>query len=527
MYKNMTGQPVPEQVEAFCDAWTMDEEKELIARSIPVLLRDTGVADEYVAFWKLWMNSLRKFNSPLMAYLIYMVPRLCYMKKILKPTGSIYLHCDPTASHYLKIMMDGIFGYKNFRSEIIWRRTNSHNKLSTQYGPIHDTVFFYSCSDKMTFHPGTTPYSKAYIESRFKYSDKHGRYQLNYLTGPGERKGESGKEWRGFAPTSKGRHWAIPKSLRAFLDDGCKTTIDCLECLYKKEFIVFPKKDGGQPMYKQYVGGGITYQDIWAYQPNTKGVLIDKDVCIDEDVKYLENEEERLGYPTQKPVGLLKRIIESSSNPGDIVFDPFCGCGTTVYAAQELGRKWVGCDIAILAVKLVRDILRENHRLIEGLDFVVDGIPRSIESAIELAKHNRFQFQHWIVERVGGFPIQKKTGDQGIDGKLFFPIDDKFIEMVLSVKSGHIKPADIRELRGTLEREENAEMAGFLCINEPTKAMRHEAAAAGHYEHFGNNYPRIQILTVREIIEDKKVFCTPTALRSKVDSGQLVLGLDW
>jgi len=527
MYRNMTGQPVPEQADAFCDTWTMDEEKELIARRMPVLLRKIGVEDEYIAFWKLWMDSLRKVNSPLMAYLIYMVPRLCHMKLILKPTGSIYLHCDPTASHYIKIMMDGIFGYKNFRSEIVWRRTNSHNKLNKQYGPIHDIILFYSCSNHLTFHPGTTPYNKAYIESRFKYSDERGRYQLNYLTGPGERKGESGKEWRGFNPTSRGRHWAVPKSLKGFLSEDCKTTFDCLESLYRQELIVFPKKDGGQPMYKQYVGRGVPYQDIWAYRPNTKGTLISDDICIDEDVKYLENEDERLGYPTQKPIGLLKRIVESSSNPGDVIFDPFCGCGTAVYAAEALGRKWIGCDIAILAIRLVRDTLRENYALAEGRDFIVDGIPNSVESALELANHDRFQFQHWIVESVGGFPMQKKTADKGIDGRLYFETKDGLMEMVLFVKSGHLKPSDIRDLRGVLEREGTAEMAGFLCLKPPTKAMRHEAASAGLYDYMGNSYPRIQILTVYEILEERKLFHTPTAVRSRVDSGQMAIGMNW
>jgi len=225
---------------------------------------------------------------------------------------------------------------------------------------------------------------------------------------------------------------------------------------------------------------------------------------------------------------LLKRILKASSNPGDIVFDPFCGCGTTIYAAQALGRKWIGCDIAILAIRLIRDILQEKYALSEGRDFLVDGIPNSVESALALAEHDRFQFQHWIVERVKGFPMLKKTADKGIDGRLYFVTKEGLVEMVLSVKSGGIKPADVRDLRGVLEREGNAEMAGFLCIKPPTKAMRQEAASAGLYtDHLGNSYPRIQILTVQEIIEEKKFFNTPTALRSRVDTGQLAFGWDW
>jgi hypothetical protein len=233
------------------------------------------------------------------------------------------------------------------------------------------------------------------------------------------------------------------------------------------------------------------------------------------------------GYPTQKPVDLLKRIIAASSNPGDTVFDPFCGCGTTIYAAQALDRRWVGCDIAILAVKLVRDKLGSDFQLAEGRDFAVDGIPNSVESAAELAQRDRYQFQHWIVERVGGFPMLKKSADRGIDGRIYFETRDGLAEMVLSVKSGNIKPADVRDLRGVLEREGNAKMAGFLCLRPPTKQMRQEAASAGHYEYAGNRYPCIQLLTVREILEDRKLFDTPTALRSRVDTGQIAIGWAW
>ncbi|MBM4132731.1 MAG: site-specific DNA-methyltransferase [Nitrospira sp.] len=525
VYKTMTGKPVPEQAQAFCDTWEMDAEKEKLAMSMPVLMREKGVDDYYVEFWRLWVQALRHTQPHLMAYLIYMVQRLLYMKTILCKSGSIYLHCDPTASHYIKVMMDGIFGHKNFRNEIIWRRTNAHNKLTKQYGPIHDVILFYSASENFYFKPGATPYTKAYIEDRFKHTDGRGRYQTNYLTGPGERKGESGKEWRGFNPSNCGRHWAIPKSLRQFLPSEGKglSPLDALETLYNQGLIVFPKKDGGQPMYKQYMGEGVLYQDIWAYQPNTKGVLVDENVCIDEDVKYLEDEEERLGYPTQKPVGLLKRIIRTSSEKGGVVFDPFCGCGTTVYAAHEMERSWVGCDIAILAIKLMREVLTEKYRLSEDKHFLVDGIPVSVEQAQELFKHDPFQFQHWAVERVGGFPTLKKTGDKGIDGRMYFETKDTMKSMVLSVKGGTLRPTDVRDLRGVLEREKEVELAGFISLNEPTKAMRQEAASAGVYEYAGHSYPRLQLLTVKEILEDKKDFASPTKMASKITTGQTPL----
>ncbi|MCX8505052.1 MAG: DNA methyltransferase [Alphaproteobacteria bacterium] len=522
IYKNLTGKPVPDQAEAFCDTWEMDAEKEERAKYMPLLMREHGIDDYFVEFWRILINGLRYAQPNLMAYLIYMVERLIYLKSILKPTGSIYLHCDPTASHYIKIMMDGIFGAKNFRNEIIWRRTNSHNKLSKQYGPIHDVILFYSSSKNFYFDIGYTPYNKAYITDRFKYQDSIGIYQPNYLTGPGERNGESGVEWRGFNPTLAGRHWAIPKSLRQYLPNEGKgmSQFDILELLLEKGFIIFPKKIGGQPMYKQYVGKGVPYQDIWAYQPNTKGVLLDGNINIDEDVKYLENEDEKLGYPTQKPVGLLKRIINSSSKKNDLVFDPFCGCGTTIFAAQELERRWIGCDIAILSIKMIRENLTgDTYRLSEGDHFTIGGIPVSVEQAKELFLQDPFQFEHWVVERIGGFPT-KKTGDRGIDGRLYFDTIDGLKSMVLSVKGGKTSPSHLRELRGVLDREKDATLAGFICFTEPTKSMRDEAAAAGQYEYFGTKYDRMQILTVKEILEEKRDFHTPSKLTSSVETAQ-------
>lgn len=492
MYGKMTGQPVPEQVDAFCDTWTMDEEKDRIARSLPVLLRETGVEDEYIAFWDLWVTALRKVNSPLLAYLIYMVPRLCHMKKILKPTGSIYLHCDPTASHYIKVMMDGIFGHSNFRNEIIWKRTSAHSDARRGLGATHDVLLFYSMSNKFTWNRTYQAYSREYIEARYKHKDPDGRRWMDdNLSAKGLSGGGYQYEYKGVLNL-----WRVP--------------LDRMEQLDKENRLYFTRNGGIR--IKRYLDEmkGISIGDVWT------------------DIHPINSQSrERLGYPTQKPIELLKRIILSSSNPGDLIFDPFCGCGTTIYAAQTLERKWIGCDIAILSIRLVRDALREKYTLAEGRDFDVDGIPRSVDSACELFKRDPFQFQHWIVERAGGFPMQKKSSDHGVDGKLFFETKDGIMEMVLSVKGGNTGPAHIRELRGVLERETAAKMAGFLCLKEPTKAMLHEAANAGHYDYLGNSYPRIQILTVRDILEEKRLFNTPTTLRSKVDSGQMVFGLDW
>ena len=335
---------------AFKDTWTLSD--------LDVAWMGL-IADEHPALAYALDGAGRTHGKGMQSYLTMMAVRLLEMRRVLKVTGSIYLHCDPTANAYLRMLMDTIFGANNFCSEIVWRRTNVHNQTARQYGPIHDTILFYSKSNRMIFHPGVRPYTQAYIQERFKRSDSRGHYQTNYLTGPGQRFADSGKPWRGFNPTSVGRHWAVPKSLRQYLTangDGMNTQ-QKLESLYRQGFIVFPKKEGGQPMYKQYIGNGVPYQDLWAYQPNTKGVLFDSEENIDEDIKWLENEPERVGYPTQKPLGLLERIITTSSNSGDVVLDPFAGCATACVAAEKLGRQWVGIDLSPMAYKLVHERL--------------------------------------------------------------------------------------------------------------------------------------------------------------------------
>ena len=491
LYKKLTGKPVPEQAEAFCDTWEMDAEKEEIAKRMPRLMKEHGVEDYYARFWMTWIQALRHTQPHLLAYLIYMVQRLLYMKTVLRNDGSIYLHCDPTASHYIKVMMDGIFGHKNFRSEIIWKRTSSHNSAK-RYGPVHDTILFYSMSDVYTWNPSYQPYDPEYLNTFFDQTDELGRrWKRTDLTGAGIRHGETGQTWRGINVTAKGRHWAQPPSV---LDD-----------LDSKGRIHWPQKAGGMPRLKQYPEDlpGIPLQDVWT------------------DIRPIHNmSDDRLGYPTQKPITLLNRIIQASSNKGDIVFDPFCGCGTTVYAAAANERQWIGCDIAILSIRLIEAVLTNKYRLTKGLHFDISGIPASVDQAEELFSRDRFQFQNWFVERIGGFPMKKKVADRGIDGRIYFETRDGLKEVVLSVKGGGINPTDIRDLRGVLEREEDAKIAGFLSLKEPTRQMREEAAAAGRYEYNGVEYERIQLLTVREMFEEKKELKTPSKVRKRYDTGQ-------
>jgi hypothetical protein len=223
---------------------------------------------------------------------------------------------------------------------------------------------------------------------------------------------------------------------------------------------------------------------------------------------------ERLGYPTQKPLVLLERIIKASSNKGDIIFDPFCGCGTSVYAAHLNNRKWIGCDIAILAIQLVQDVLKGRYNLSEGSDYTVDGIPVTVEQAIMLFEQDPFQFQHWAIEYVGGFCTNKKTQDQGIDGRIYYETPHGLKDMVLSVKGGHIGPTDIRDLKGVMERERSS-MAGFISIKEPTKAMIEEAGKAGMFDYNGIKYPKIQLLTIRKMLDEDYIFRIPNRVWHK------------
>jgi DNA modification methylase len=491
----------------------MDAQKEAIARSMPVLMREHGVDDYYVDFWRLWMQALRHTQPHLLAYLIFMVQRLLHMKSILRPTGSIYLHCDPTASHYIKVMMDGIFGHNNFRNEIIWKRTGSHGG-SKRWGPVHDTILFYTASDNYTWNRVFQDYDQKYLDDFYRFTDERGRYRLVTLTGAGVRTGDSGKPWRNVDPTDSGRHWAVPKSaLEAAypeIDISKLSTQEKLDLLDGAGLVYWPPR-GSVPQQKRYSdeNPGVGVQDI-----------------ITDIGPISSQSKDRLGYPTQKPVPLLERIINASTNKGDIVFDPFCGCGTTIYAAERTQRKWIGCDIAILSIKLIREVLAERYRLVEGVHFEVDGIPTSVEGAQELFNKDPSTFQNWFVERVGGFPMQRKSADRGIDGRIYFETRGGLREMMIQVKGGkHVRPTDVRDLRGVLEREENAELAGFLSITPPTKAMLSEAAEAGTYEYAGVKYPRIQFLTMEDVLVHKREFHMPTRVNTKISTGQQSLAL--
>ena len=486
IYKDETGRPLPDQIEAFCDLWELDEDRERALRTMPVLMRESGIDDEVVEFWRLWMNALRNTQPRLLAYLSYMVERLLIMKGLLLPDGSIYLHCDPTASHYIKVMMDAIFGHENFRSEIIWKRTSAHSS-ARRPGPVHDTLLFYSKSRNYVWNTSYQEYDEAYIETFYPHSDPDGRrWSRADLTGAGIRRGETGKEWRGIDITAKGRHWSkMPHDLDSLDADGR---------------IHWPKKKGGMPRLKLYLDDqpGVPLQDVWA------------------DIRPIHNlASERMGYATQKPLALLDRIIKTSSNIGDVVFDPFCGCATTIESAHKLDRQWIGIDIAIHAIKRVASVrLKERLKLTPGKDFEIQGVPRTLEGARDLWGRDKYHFQKWAVEQVDGFVTTKRTADGGVDGRLYFDVPGApdLQSMAIEVKGGrNVNIRDLRALRGVLESGV-AVMAGLI-VMEPLGAVQERnfkrfMAEAGDFEVKEKPYARMQMLTIPDIL-DGRVFKTP------------------
>jgi site-specific DNA-methyltransferase (adenine-specific) len=305
-----------------------------------------------------------------------MAPRLLELKRVLKSTGSIYLHCDPTASHYLKMLMDAVFGPENFKNEIVWRRTGAHGPRRS-FGPIHDTLLFYSKANDYFFRVVKRPYLKGHVDSRYTLEEETGRYKFtsggNVLTGANATQGESGRPWRGFDPCAKNRHWAIPGFLAeempaAFADLG---VLAKLEALYQAGLVeIRPGAAWPTPVRYLRDGDGHPFGDIWAYQPYTEGAVHGTEAGIDADIAWMgPTDPERLGYQTQKPVGLLMRIIESSCPPSGVVLDPFCGSGTSIAAAQAGSRRWIGIDESPIAIRLVKQRLFDVFRLEAGADY--------------------------------------------------------------------------------------------------------------------------------------------------------------
>jgi DNA modification methylase len=489
LFKTPEGEKSQAQITAFEDTWTWNIESERF------LLELKQIKGELYQLLDLLVMTLGK-NS-LSAYLVMMAIRLVELHRVLKSTGSLYLHCDPTASHYLKMILDIIFGARNFRNEICWKRTHAHNSAK-KYGSVHDIILFYTKTNQFIWNNQYTPYDQEYIETFFDSIDENGkRYQRIDLTGAGISQGVTGQKWRNIDVTSKGRHWAY--------------TLDKLEEFDKNNRIHWPKKEGGVPRLKRYPEDlqGILLQDVWT------------------DIKPIHNlSNERLGYPTQKPLALLERIILSSSNEGDLILDPFCGCGTTIHAAEKLNRQWIGIDITHLAISLIEKRLRDafSSSYIDNAEpvpsqakdfFEVEGTPKTLDAAQDLFNRDPYQFQWWAISLVNAQPYQgkKKGADTGIDGIIYFDdVNPKKTKettivqkIIVSVKGGkNINASMVRDLVGTVNNNKAA-MGFFITLTPPTKQMLTEASKAGFYQAGnGKSYQTIQIFTIESLLSGQE-----------------------
>ena len=489
LFAEQNGTRAAAQIKAFEDTWRWDQEA---AREYEETVETGGEVSKALMAFRTLLG-----ESNMMAYLAMMAPRLMQLRRVLKPTGSIYLHCDPTASHYLKMLMDSVFGAQSFRNEIIWKRTGSHGSAK-RWGDVHDTILFYSKTNQYKWNRVYQSYDPEYVSGKYVNEDQRGRYQTVSLTAAGTRKGESGQPWRLYDPTKLGRHWAVPGGLvEAIVDEGQAnglTVQEKLDLLDEHGLIYWSNrasdKGGGFPRFRQYLGQGVPVQTVVT------------------DIPPINSQaRERLGFPTQKPVPLLERIIEASSDPGDTVLDPFCGCGTTIIASEKLKRNWIGIDITHLAITLIKNRIHDSFGE-EAMPRVI-GEPVTVPDAEDLAASDPYQFQWWALGLVGARPIEQKKGaDKGIDGRLYFHDEakGKTKQVILSVKAGSTGAAHLRDLRGVLDREQ-AEIGVLISMEEPTGPMRKEAAAAGFYHSpgWGTSHPRLQILTVAELLGGKSV----------------------
>ena len=498
LFRERSGEESPAQIRAFTDTWEWTQETELTFEqdiignpAVPPAVKDM-------------ITAFRQFigRNAMMAYLVMMAPRLVELRRVLKPTGSIYLHCDPTASHYLKLLLDAVFGATNYRNEISWRRTSAHNDAKQgrrQYGNVRDTILLYTKSNSWNWNWQYTEYEAEYIESFYKFKEpiSDRRYRMGDLTAakPGgdtsyqwrvkrQRTGEweadttneyldpvEGWEYKGLLPYT-GRYWAYSRDRMSEMSGDGR--------------IVYTKN--GMPNYKRYLDEmpGVPLQNDWT------------------DIRPASRSES-LNYATQKPEALLERIIGASSNEGDVVLDPFCGCGTAVVAAHKLGRQWLGIDITHLAVALMKNRLKTAFDLDSGQDYEVIGEPQDEGSARALWEQDPYQFQFWAVSLLEAQPQseQRRGADRGVDGMLYFIDGQRRTpqKTVIQVKGGRVSSPQVRDLVGVVEREKAA-IGLFISLEPPTRDMRQEAAAAGFYHSdlWARDFPKIQLRTVGEML---------------------------
>lgn len=488
LFSDRKGEKSAAQLQAFKDTWVWTE----AALTYEELTLEPGpMGDALRAFGQLLPR------GGMLAYLTMMAPRLAALHRVLKPTGSLYLHCDPTASHYLKVLLDAIFGASFFLNEITWKRSSAHSDTKQgmrRCGRIRDILLVYTKTSQYTWNPVYTPYTRDYLEAEYRHVTPEGRfYKETDLTGakPGgdteyewrvkRRKNNKARweadltneylspveewEYRGVRPYS-GRFWAYSKAnLVEFANSG-----------------KLIHRETGMPRLVQFADEmpGIPLQDLWTDIPPVLG-------------------DQNLGYPTQKPEALLERIIRASSNEGDVVLDPFCGCGTAIAVSQRLDRQWIGIDITYAAIQTIKMRLAA----FDDIKYEIKGEPVSLSDAQKLAQEDPYQFQWWSLGLVGARPeAPKKGADRGIDGRLYFHDGERNQGIVISVKAGHTGVAHVRDLRGVIEREQAA-IGVLITMQEPSAPMKAEAASAGYYQTRWGNFPKIQLLTIAELLNDR------------------------
>ena len=466
LFAEKNGSQSKAQIKAFEDTWQWDQGAAETYQDIV----EHGPEQVSKA-----MQAFRMFigENDMLAYLSMMAPRLVELHRVLKSPGTIYLHCDPTASHYLKTLMDAVFGVRNFINEIVWKKIRSPKGQTRGFGNVHDVILLFSKSEKTRFNRQYVSLSEKRIKQHYSNIEEQTgrRYMLDNFTqagsGPARRFGDKWLE-----PPS-GKHWIWGQDR---IDEG-----------FTRGRFVFTSP---------------TMVRVKRYLDKSKGKPVDD---IWNDIAPLNAQAaERLGYPTQKPEALLERIVQASSNEGETVLDPFCGCGTTISVAQRLNRKWVGIDITHLAITLIKNRLHDAFGDTAKYDVV--GEPISLPDAEALAQADPYQFQWWALGLVGARPTEQKKGaDKGIDGRIYFHDEakgGKTKQIILQVKGGYVTASQIRDLRGVVERE-NAEIGVFITLSKPTRPMQKEAASGGFYDSPGwsSRHPRLQILTVKDLLE--------------------------
>lgn len=485
LFKDESGEEAEAQITAFEDTWHWNVATEATYQDL-ITRGDINVSK--------MISALTDFmgKNQMTAYLVMMAVRLVELHRVLKPTGSLYLHCDPTASHYLKIVLDSIFGVENFLNEIIWRRQNAKGLAFTRFASNHDVLLRYAKSGQFTWIPQYKPHNPDYISQFYRYIEPEtGRkYHLADLTNPNKDRPNLTYEFLGVTRVWR---WTRERMQKAY-EDG----------------LIVQGNPGSVPRLKRYLDEqeGTPVDDIW-----------------DDILPIQAQAAERLGYPTQKPVALLERVVNASSNPDDTILDPFCGCGTTIAAAERLGRQWIGIDITHLSIALQKYRLKDSFGLAAKKDYRVVGEPEDLPSAYQLKEDDPYQFQWWALSLIKARPLGgtggkqgKKGKDRGIDGVITF-IDElggKPKQVLVQVKSGKVKSGDVRDLRGTIERE-GAAMGVFVTLESPSREMMAEATAAGFYRSPGWNrdYPRLQILKVADLLDGADVKMPAAAVTFK------------